>query len=617
VEEGWASNLDLYFFEAVMGRNSLRILVKLVATEKNLHQLISQVAADVSLLNTVRRFYLNEGGGSGSSADSLGQLCKSYDILPEVFRQRLHVVANTLNLIEQEEDYYETLGVDRGASIEEIKAAFRRQIFACHPDRNPDDPQAAERFRKLHRAYQVLSRVESKQNYDQNLTVPAWIETPIVEDEEPPVSPWDWKKLRRTWPIGLFVLVLLVMCFFVDFQNWQTARYYETRKENPPLLDEFAFSHPEMGEWNETLHECASKMGKFSAHSNLVTSPTPVFLFAYLQQVVQDLAIDKGPRIRKPHRKEPETGGLARENAPPPPEMRVAHSSAKPKDEEGMKKDIDPLKELHPQNLKPKSSESLAMADVPAGKPAVEKAPVPKDKPTAVEPGPSGPEKGVRNVAAAAKSAQSGKKESSVIVAEVPKVETPKVERPKASARALPEGDSEKGKPGKNESKEDLPRGKAGRFADAGGGPKRVQEEIKPAKESSRTEPQELPRMVSIDEMSRGLQEFLNRYADAYERKNTKAFFSLFDPHAVENGEPIETLQPVYCENFKKAEQIQYSIKLVRWSAAHESVNLSARFRLAVKLSGESPSESMGEMTMTLARRGEEFRVKRLDYSFH
>ena len=43
-------------------------------------------------------------------------------------------------------DYYEILGVGRDASADELKRAFRKLAMQYHPDRNPDDPQAAERF---------------------------------------------------------------------------------------------------------------------------------------------------------------------------------------------------------------------------------------------------------------------------------------------------------------------------------------------------------------------------------------------------------------------------------------------------------------------------------------
>jgi molecular chaperone DnaJ len=63
-------------------------------------------------------------------------------------------------------DYYEVLGVQRNASQEEIKKAFRRLAFKYHPDRNPDDG-AETKFKEINEAYEVLSDARKKSNYDQ------------------------------------------------------------------------------------------------------------------------------------------------------------------------------------------------------------------------------------------------------------------------------------------------------------------------------------------------------------------------------------------------------------------------------------------------------------------
>ncbi|MFP4474420.1 MAG: DnaJ domain-containing protein [Desulfatibacillaceae bacterium] len=63
-------------------------------------------------------------------------------------------------------DYYKILGVDKKAAEEEIKVSYRKMAFACHPDRNPGDPTAEDRFKEVSEAYGVLGDPSRRKAYD-------------------------------------------------------------------------------------------------------------------------------------------------------------------------------------------------------------------------------------------------------------------------------------------------------------------------------------------------------------------------------------------------------------------------------------------------------------------
>lgn len=64
-------------------------------------------------------------------------------------------------------DYYDILGISKGASDDEIKKAYRKLAMKYHPDRNPDNKEAEEKFKDINEAYQVLSDPQKKSQYDQ------------------------------------------------------------------------------------------------------------------------------------------------------------------------------------------------------------------------------------------------------------------------------------------------------------------------------------------------------------------------------------------------------------------------------------------------------------------
>ena len=94
-------------------------------------------------------------------------------------------------------DYYEVLGVGRNADEKEIKRAYRKLAKQYHPDMNPGDAKAEQKFKEITEAYNVLSDTEKKKLYDQL----ASLHLRMVFQQKCRRVPWGifgpWKWLRR------------------------------------------------------------------------------------------------------------------------------------------------------------------------------------------------------------------------------------------------------------------------------------------------------------------------------------------------------------------------------------------------------------------------------------
>lgn len=99
-------------------------------------------------------------------------------------------------------DYYKTLGISRNASADDIRKAYRKLAMQYHPDRNPGDKQAEERFKEVNEAYQVLSDSQKKAHYDRvGSAYSSW------QQRGAPSGGFDWSQFARGAPGGTRVNV--------------------------------------------------------------------------------------------------------------------------------------------------------------------------------------------------------------------------------------------------------------------------------------------------------------------------------------------------------------------------------------------------------------------------
>ncbi len=152
-------------------------------------------------------------------------------------------------------DYYSILGVSFYASQEEIKRSYKRLAVRYHPDKNPGDTQAEEKFKQISAAYQVLSHPEKKEQYDQLILYALTQQfggesasAPSVARRQRPqpqetfvrmVTPLERRKARQVYVFSVVTIIcLMIFCgwffFFMErfsAESW-TRQAYEAYQEN-------------------------------------------------------------------------------------------------------------------------------------------------------------------------------------------------------------------------------------------------------------------------------------------------------------------------------------------------------------------------------------------------
>lgn len=601
---------------SMRGRDdALEFLVRLLAGEKNSHRLIAKITSDSALLKEAERIddAIRSNSASDEERDRMSRLCRLHRIRPDRFSARLHLVLHSLGLTSPDLSYYEILGVEPSAGRDEIKKAFRQLSLRYHPDLNPGDTDTTESFRTIRKAYEVLSDEKRRERYDAESAIPGWLDDQAEEELN---AVGNGRRLRQLWQLGTPVLILLLFCFWVDYEYLLTDRYYRVKQAGEAGKDENPFSSVKSVEiaMREDVPSSAGPAISGKTRPNDITETPP----AAQPDHGHDIAPGREPAVIVPGEGTPPASDKPSGDGANAPVAAPAETVESGKAMDAFKDDVYGAPEP------PGVPRALAESASRRGETETRAAGIGPES----EIGPKNGKQGSRGLPEHGRTLQQP----------IPAETAGFVERKGKTERQVT---GEKTKEGKGAEIKPVRQAETGTRGVAGKTESRaVSRMVKDAKQAEKRRPgdpgdtkrQALPAdappgmienhalpdapMPSIDEMSIRARDFIRRYVAAYENRNPTRLFDFFEPNAVENGKSLNHLFSTYISNFKRAEKIRYQIHPADFRLAREKMIVSGSFEMAVKFKGEPTVESRGSILMELTMHDDDFRIRTLTYNF-
>lgn len=542
--------------------SALELLVAAAASIDSLDELMIRIAADTRLLNELRKSYDLMHKRRVDVLERLQALCRAHGIAVSYFDKRVFYLAHVLGLVSRDDDPYAVLGVERGASTEEIKQAYRRLSLQWHPDKNPHRPNATEIFIKVQEAYQALSDPVLRRHYEGRPLDSARLPSIAAEAAEPtPKSRRRHGVTRFVLQLGGLVAVLLAITLLGDFQNLLSPKQYGLNQTGRSA--------------SETAGTEAGMMG---------ATPTP--------------NLSRGPEERpQTPAAPPGTPG----SSPPPAELMKAASMEPRTMSASDPAGPPPLKTPPPE--KAPSKPNRLLAEDTKGSAEENQARLGENKETAAEPTGAAMEHKV--VAEERTPPVAERKLAAVDKRASPEKKAPAEERTGAAAERKAPGEGKKAAEEEKKPLRRLPAAKQGTGEPTASKPP-----------DDRNGPAAGPVVVSVASTEEKIRAFVDRYCRTYARKDLDGFLGLFSADALENGKPVRSLRPQYAENFARTDQLAFRISVDRWVWAEGGVTVHGRFDLKARFYDRRGVHSQGTVTLGLQPRGDSFYVTSLHYAF-
>jgi hypothetical protein len=195
--------------------------------------LIQFVAGDEAYLALCSRI-VNVANDGSPDLQLLKDICLKQEFDFQVLKEKLIPVARAFDLTEDENDYYELLGVSRDADPAEIKKTFRKKVIEVHPDTGDQISDSGREFINLQTAYQVLSDPFLRQQYNKNLhDENLWKEKANHIHGFHRFNPRNSQKINRNksartkifYQLGGLFLFFIIAVFIFDFLYQQNSGF--------------------------------------------------------------------------------------------------------------------------------------------------------------------------------------------------------------------------------------------------------------------------------------------------------------------------------------------------------------------------------------------------------
>jgi ketosteroid isomerase-like protein len=547
------------------------------AGDSGTESMISRVAETMGLLTACQALFDGHGAVVPSLSDWLRAQCAEHGVDEGQFRRAVRQVLAMFNAIRPERGEYEVLGLAPGASLAEIKSAYRALSLRYHPDRAfQGEPYDPDRFIEINRAYHTLTQTDTtgrspRRGYDNF----AWNRT---RKKRPRF--YAGKKLY-IWTSGAAVLVILIVVLS-SISVRRQAMLAGLSEDRGAFIPPDRVIHAEGGTGRiEAVEAVADKKTTFSPEK-IDTSRPPGFVQhngdgRTAEQAQQPAVVNRADGKREPTHPELES-----------PEERMVASRP-------------PFEDAEVQESRPQSAEHTKRPP-PDTRAAQATTYNPPDSNTIRQ----DPEAMPAQQAVPARAEKRGDESEQTEAANLPPApvidDEPGLAAPAAAVPVAPSADI---------AATAVPQQKAVAALDAHVGTMASGTVV-----GISPEPESQAETVEADALEQRLEAFFRSYTNAYEARDIDRFVQFFTTDAIENDQKLTERIPVYEEMFSTTKDISLAINIVQWRRRGDGVMAEGRFSVHLTYKNGKNMSGNGFISFALKEADQDLLAHAIHYHF-